>query len=70
MVESSQELPGDTQALVNGLYGHFPGERKLESDRPREWQALHRKKRITLAVRRRVARWGPTVVTVVRGGGR
>ncbi len=55
MVESSQEVPGDAQAVVNGFYGHLPGERKLESDRPREWQALYGKKCIVFAVRRRVA---------------
>lgn len=68
MVESSQEIPGDTQAVVDGLYGHLPGERKLELDRPREWQAMYGKKRIVLTVRRLVGRWGPTVVTVARGG--
>jgi hypothetical protein len=64
MVESSQELPGDAHAMVDGFYGDFPGERKLELDRPCEWQALYGKKCIVFAVRRRVAGWGPTVVMV------
>lgn len=67
MIESSQEIPGDAQAVVDGFYGYFPGERKLKSDRPLKWQALYGEKRVALAVRRRVARWGPTVALV---GGR
>ena len=55
MVESSQEIPGDAHAVVDGFNGHFPGERKLESDRPRERQTLYGKKRVVLAVRRLVA---------------
>jgi hypothetical protein len=70
MVESPQELPGDTQAVVDGFDGYFPSERKFESGRPWEWQALYGEKRIVLAVRRRVARWGPTVATVAHGGRR
>jgi len=64
MVESPQKLPGRAQAMVSGFYGDFPGKRKLELDRPCEWQALYGEKCIVFAVRRRVARWGPTVVTV------
>jgi hypothetical protein len=53
MVESSQDMPGEAQAVLDGIQGLLPREGKFKPDRPWELNALYGKQRVILAVCRR-----------------